>query len=391
MTTGIAPPYAWLTVFVPALAYFIGTRFQSGELGEYVSSPPTLAMSLFPKGASLQLVLPNLTGIIASQWRHNEELGRGFLLIGAQNRIWRFEVGGGPIPIGKTLFMDNSGCRSKAFRNCTGSSLEATGSGGMAIDFSGKENPFEGRLAVAEWGEGRVVRVEDTGGRTPLLMTVPDVCTPENETRGERRIEQATSLLYTSFGDLLVVENNIAPCQKSALYLLSQATSIEPIESTWESRKAHHWTSLETPKSVDVLLSLDGPTSIGGLVSDSTWTGVLTTVRRNQKTVLAKITLQDDEDDSFQVKNLLDVSNYCSDAGAIAMDKSGALFLAGDDGVVLISSSLDPLGVLPSTRPKSLTIGEDAYLYVMSDELKRIKVKNGPLKIPTNLLRKTSK
>jgi hypothetical protein len=52
------------------------------------------------------------------------------------------------------------------------------GSGALAIDFYRHGNPSthssEGHLMVAEWGEGRIVRLEETtGARTPLALHVP--------------------------------------------------------------------------------------------------------------------------------------------------------------------------------------------------------------------------
>ena len=82
------------------------------------------------------------------------------------------------------------------------------GSGAIAIDFHGKDVASEGALVVAEWGEGRVVRMEqETGARTPLMVQVPDVCASGNNPTTMRRLHQPHAMLYTPFGDLLVMDH----------------------------------------------------------------------------------------------------------------------------------------------------------------------------------------
>jgi len=228
----------------------------------------------------LYLVRDDFRNVVATTWKHDEELGRGFLLISTSyksGKIWQWETGGGPIPIGKTLSMVHSGCRSNKFRNCTTDS--AVGSGGLVADTLHEPQ----RLIVAEWGEGRIVRLEENGARTPLIIQVPvdkptltvsaEVENDENETEptaeieaendetelatpaemeeeltpSTRRLERPSKLLLTPFADLLVLDESSDG--DDFLWQLPQIHKIPGLESLSASRKAHAWNHLNYTSS----------------------------------------------------------------------------------------------------------------------------------------------
>lgn len=256
---------------------------------------------------------PYLSHLTSTTWVHDPELGRGYLLIndvGRSGRIWRWEVGGGPISIGRTLHMERSGCRSGLWlekdddvigrdtnrtmarllscpENLKGDSASSQsvhhnnmaqskssqslplllGSASIAVEPSsgdGKKN-----LAVAEWGERRIVRVEEgTGARTPLVTLVPKEDEEENHhdnndnteqyrRRKWRRLYRPNHLTYTPTGDLLfsdsfVIEGGVdcvandeddaSPIRRHVgmVFRKKGAAHIPPI-SVDQSRDAHGW------------------------------------------------------------------------------------------------------------------------------------------------------
>ncbi len=247
---------------------------------------------------------PYLSHLTSTTWVHDPDLGRGYLLVndaGRSGRIWRWEVGGGPISIGRTLHMERSGCRSglwldhkkedvrydtkrteagicpenlkgdpapsiSVHRMTESNSSFLLGSASIAVEPSsgdGKKN-----LAVAEWGERRIVRLEEgTGARTPLVTLVPteeDDCPYGNEgnmelNRGRkkmRRLYRPNHLTYTPTGDLLfsdsfVVNGSVDTVgagedaasnrrQVGVVYRKKGAVHIPPI-SVEQSRDAHGW------------------------------------------------------------------------------------------------------------------------------------------------------
>lgn len=407
----IAPGLAWLTVFIPALSYFLATRFSSvtSELG----TPSTTSVGsyklkhVFYLKDSTQLQYPlmllddSFEGVVASTWKHDSELGRGFLLVSqafGNGRIWRWERGGGPIPIGKTLAMDPSGCRSKT--ECNDSTPKLYGSGGLTVDFHKAEEFREGSLVVSEWGEGRIVRVEEeTGARTPLVMLVPEAC--KHASARPRRVEKVRNLLLSPFGDLIFLETSSTGC--SAIMRLKEAIHVPPLESAMTSRLAHKWNVTHHSHPIDMLYK---GAEIGSMSMDEKGEGLYVTVKRYDGSVLLEhLSLVEDEDELTDTTSGLLQStarvefNFTSETNdvaeppqAMAVDEKGNVFVAVPNGILVLKEGKHILGTLASPTPiTSLTLGEDKYLYVTtSTQLLRVLVRHGPPKYPTNLAPKKS-
>ena len=343
-----------------------------------------------------------LEGIVDTIWKHDEDLGRGYLLLSQSaraGRIWRWEVGGGPIAIGKTLHMDPSGCRSKhhPWRNC--STVAFGGSGGLAMDFGSKHTSAEGRLVLAEWGERRIVRMEESGARTPLVILVPSICSTDEAQGSHRRIYQPNSLLYTTYGDLIIADYDV-DCQQAALYYLDNAMAIPPLTSTLESRKAHEWNTTQNHGvAVKIFFRAPGLTAIGGLALDLTWKGLYAMVQFGGTIQVLHLFLNDDDDEPLwdSRSEVVYVWNTAGEGatapGPIVVDREGNLYAGFDQKLFLLTTQGTVVASLElPARATSLTLGQDGFLYVSSaTDLYRIKVRSQPLKVPTNLVVKKKK
>jgi hypothetical protein len=389
-------------------------------------------------------------------------LGRGYVLLSESSgngRIWRWEVGGGPIAIGRTLHLDESGCRSI---RCSEKLItigndhvatESKGSGAMAIDFYRAGNPSdhsisEGLLVVAEWGEGRIVRVETNGARTPLILHVPcmDRCPRSDQekpsTSCTQRLPTSSRMLFTPTGDLIVAlnyENMAGECSiqeslsvddqplaersqlkmsAASLIVLPSAVHIDSLPSLQISRGAHNWEKIQNHNhSVAVLFSDPSITWIGGIALASP-TKLYSSGRILQGTdgfpraVIFEIAISEEEDDEDDmedsiigkmkeretVKVLFDITEYnptLQNGGAIAVGKSGRIYVAIADGILILDSLIG--GVIgkisiPNEIPTALVLGGDGYLYISSSSLLyRIRIKDGPVALPTNLVAKRLK
>ena len=351
--------------------------------------------------------------VVATACRHNAELGRGYLLLsdaGADGRVWRWEVGGGPIAIGKTLHLDQAGCRSNVYHPCLSNNTllshggQLTGSGGIAIDFYKTEHFTEGRLVIAEWGEGRIARLEENGARTPLVMHVPDVCsTTEN---GVRRLERPTTLLYTPFGDLLFIDHFVE-CQKAAMFQLRRAVHTEALSSLIESRKAHAWTAIDSNHASlpHLLYSDESIAHMGGLALTPIWTSVYLSAVKDDSVILLRIPLEKEEDDddsddekaqkvniSTEPQMILNLTQHfpsVKEPGAVAVSREGRVFWTTADGVLVVDPEKNMvLGMIPTpSEPTSIALGEDRFLYLSTKtSLLRIRVQQAPVKVPTNVV-----
>lgn len=328
---------------------------------------------------------------------HDSELGRGYVLISDSHdagRIWRWEVGGGPITIGKSLHQVNSGCRSKS--KC---SME-DGSRGMVVQWEkGAELSNQaGNLVVVENGERRIVRIEkDTGARTPLVLNIP--CGEE-----QVRLQQAEWLLLTPQGDLIFTAKSNA-CSRDSIYHLNAAAHVPPILPSL-SRQAHGWNKTHHSHPIEVIHTADDDiTSISGLTLDVTddltaSSTLYFTVVSKENVVITKMTLEeDDEEDQhgtsqhfFEMTPFFTANNVHL-GSAITLDKTGALYATYPGGIAIISKSGDLLAQIPfqmkNIHLNSITLASDGYIYATTtdSQLVRIRTKAEPIKIPTDKYR----
>jgi len=445
----------------------------------------------------------NVLGKVHSlSYQHDPDLGRGYVLLSdsvGSGRIWRWEVGGGPITIGRSLHMERSGCRSglwtsvgdldgddgddDAGSNSSRSSRSSTttyvvdgkptgtscppndmlllfwgeksnktppmlGSAGLAVEFGRDADSFRtGRLVVAERGERRIVRIEEDGARTPLVLNVPSPCCSgsgsgdDDGDDGDAAARTvATSsiratgdgrVLYGPFGDLIFTEstdcgNGGDQRPSSAVYILREAVNIKAVPAS-KSREAHSWKSIpqevaEEREAVELLYNgMDVVTDIAlgpggeelfvsGLVGD---VSRIVRIPLNQE--------DDDDDDSsddneqedkekekqnakptsaftgklgFKAKPFYDVPARPGDqhagATALTLDNEGNVYATYPGRLVVIDEKGNNVGSISlngAEVPTAVEIGDDGYLYVSTaSSLLRVRVRVGPAKIGTDMV-----
>jgi hypothetical protein len=117
------------------------------------------------------------------------------------------------------------------------------------------------------------------------------------------------------------------------------------------------------------------------------------------------LSLDDDDDDDVQgIESVLkatierqraihlDYNRYAGEPGPNEVDEKGNMYLAVDNGILLVSSSGSILGKIsiPDISIVDMTMGEDRFLYILAIERKlfRLRLQNKPLKVPTDLILK---
>jgi len=463
------PSTAWLFLFFPALFYYMGTRlyslglFRSSTYGEILGHElvwmtPEAASSGNPsssKATCSKFLLSNKNhkeklfymqsnkdcsslrypiylvqdfdegSVVSTTWMEDEELGRGYLLLSTSagsGKVYRWEAGGGPIAIGRTLHLQDSGCRSNLYQKCSVNGQ--TGSGGIVVDTFGSETlPV---LLVAEYGEGRVVRMEENGARTPLIIDT----LAEGSTEETNRLSRPFRLLATPYGDLMVMDDATAIGKGFVLWRLLKASDVPALPSLSISRQAHAWNRNNSTGLPQVFFE---SIAMGGMVLDPSGQGIyLTTMDRESSSVMVVSLplledLEDHESDSeseqegkdsneqtdsingnndmligegdeqvsrelraLQSKLVFDYTAYAKAPGAIEVDDNGNLYLAVDNGILVVSKSkafVAKISFAANEKIVDLTLGSDKFLYIaMESKLARIRVPNDPLEVKTDLL-----
>lgn len=378
------------------------------KLEVVISSPPDVysnATNTCPSQSCQSLKhdeTPFLSHLSSTTWVHDAGLGRGYLLIadaGRSGRIWRWEVGGGPITIGRSLHMENSGCRSglwvdggkcpdnlfnvdtEKLGEQTSSSTDnrelmsvtqapLLGTASIVVELTkDAERPTEGKnLIVAEWGERRIVRVEgETGARTPLVTLISDGSEM-------RRVYRPNHLMYTPFGDMLFSDSyeNDDGELVAAVYRLREAVHVPPIPVE-RSREAHGWTHTTADGQADSYANVDTLFQTGGLIdgmalgskhsalfvsvvvkNESGWTKTIykmplvdededdddvqhgNTETAVDREIFHSITSKDCQDSHIEIETPLSFSG-----SNIAIDEKGTIYVAACPSILLLLSSAD--------------------------------------------------
>jgi hypothetical protein len=458
------------------------TLAHNHQLEVVLSSPPDLQECHKAHSNSNEQAIPFLSHLASTTWVHDEDLGRGYLLLsdaGRSGRIWRWEVGGGPITIGRSLHMERSGCRSGLWVNnnddgntnmmtinqtscpeniftnsiCVQSSCTTTktaaevsppllGSPSLAVELTrDAERASIGKnIAVAEWGEKRIIRVEgESGARTPLVVLVPppknhDKALEKEEEQLEDtkqseqvssewvRIQRPNHLTYTPFGDLLFSDNRDNGV--GIVYRLKDAVHAQPI-SAEQSRVAHGWTKITMEDqdgmqdNIDILFQING--TIGGLALGSDYSVLYILVATPSGKTVYQLSLDSDEDDEddgsggttgeglkegVSVFYKMASENCGSDqtveakganlsvGSKLSVDAKGTLYvITCPSSVTLLSTekgqgvAIGSLSSQGSSDFTSVGFGEDGFLYITSShQLLRVKNRIGGMTLPTNLV-----
>jgi hypothetical protein len=289
---------------------------------------PIKSLSLSSTTTTTKISPSSLSVIQDIIYRYDSNMGRGYMLytVHNENRIYRYEIGNGLFPIGNTLFMDQACCRSHDDchnrnhpykRWCGPLALEydfdtatttTTSTTTTPTTTSTSVHKTDSKLIIAEYGERRIVRLEEEhGARTPLIMHMPlpadhnnnnnnnnnhnhsndnndpqqycnDVnnnnnnnssnigqCTPQSPST--QRLSNPDRMVYTPQGDLLVVVNqpyhhpttstketdnsiNEAVVTNNTedgpmIILVPNTLHTAPLLNLQQSRAAHYWVSLE--------------------------------------------------------------------------------------------------------------------------------------------------
>mmetsp|Transcript_9656 Transcript_9656/g.27066 ORF Transcript_9656/g.27066 Transcript_9656/m.27066 type:complete len:559 (+) Transcript_9656:177-1853(+) len=419
-----------------------------------------------------------LHAVHSLSYHHDPELGRGYLLLSdaaGSGRIWRWEVGGGPITIGRSLHMERSGCRSNLWTAAdhvgggrrtkkwvvNGKPIEGgcppneamaalfpiddatyagdstkllMGSTGLTVEIAREaESARVGTLVVVERGERRIVRIEEDGARTPLVLTVPSPCA--NSTGTMTRLGGTGRVLYGPFGDLIFTDTTSCGdgSSASAVYILREAVNVPPLPAPL-SREAHEWKQM--PKEgangkgredeiIEILF--DGMDVMSDIALGPRGEELYVAGRLGDRQKVVKVSLDDDDDDGDaantlrrskrdkesgigQAKPFFDLSKKYTakpppnDGTAMAVDNEGNVYASYIGGIVVIDSKGTEIASLalssaaknndkaaaPSDSlivPTAMEIGDDGYLYVSaSTSLMRIRSHIGPAIIGTNMV-----
>jgi hypothetical protein len=358
-----------------------------------------------------QVLRDDSESIVSTAWKEDKELGRGYLLLSSQantGKIYRWETGGGPIAIGRTLHLQHSGCRSNLYHDCSSTNdiVRNLGSGGIAVEATtGITDVQSPRMMVAEYGEGRVSRLEENGARTPLVIQVPhNTDNSDDDEKLQRRLCEPFRLVMTPQQDLMILERTSrcfegdSDIPEYIIWRLSRASALPGLPSLAVSRRAHEWTEINSNATVPKWFFASS--AMGGMAMDTTGHRLLVTTQDPNTHQIQVVSLSLSQDNDSEAESsiarqstlVLDYSTHAQRPGAITTDNHGNLYLAVDNGILVGSKSQEHMVNIRMSIEEpivDLTVGSDKFLYLSTPHiLTRFRIPNLPLVIDKDTLRK---
>mmetsp|Transcript_5037 Transcript_5037/g.6521 ORF Transcript_5037/g.6521 Transcript_5037/m.6521 type:complete len:408 (+) Transcript_5037:92-1315(+) len=174
----LTPDRFWIILFVPSFIQYMHLLRTSLKphpltIGSVIDIHGGLT-PLLDMNSKIEVVAEGLDGMLeAPLWRHDPDLGRGYLLFSQVefNRLWRWEEGGGAFTIGRSLFLEHAGCHDRILnalklKDSTCSSIRNSGVRDMSLppSIDGALQP----IILCEGGHQRISRLEANGTRTPI-------------------------------------------------------------------------------------------------------------------------------------------------------------------------------------------------------------------------------
>eukprot|EP00611_Tribonema_gayanum_P019282 TRINITY_DN330_c0_g1_i1.p1 TRINITY_DN330_c0_g1~~TRINITY_DN330_c0_g1_i1.p1 ORF type:complete len:428 (-),score=128.41 TRINITY_DN330_c0_g1_i1:10-1293(-) len=185
---------AWLVFFLPALfsyLYMLRSQLNTKQTLGSVERLSPLLDELIDPATRIEVVAEGFGWAEGPVWVSDKEQGREYLLFSdvVNNRVWKWEEGGGLFTLGKTVFLERSGCRTDAER-CA--QLKEPGANGLArVPASLVGNDNDVVLAMCEHGERRVSLMRPDGTKVALAAHYDG-----------RRLNSPNDLAFGKNGDL---------------------------------------------------------------------------------------------------------------------------------------------------------------------------------------------
>jgi gluconolactonase len=368
----------WFYIFLPALLIYLSFLSKYLNLKPLIGSvevlDPTFT-SLFDADGKIEIIAANLSHTEGPLWINDDNSPHLLFSDTRQSRIYKWEEGKGMFTIGKTIFIDKSGCRNnESYCN----SLYEPGSNGLIRK---DENSFD--IIACLHGERAVGLLRDNGTR---------------------------SLIATHYkGSRLNSPNDIVWSPEGHLYFTDPPYGLmdKPHRHIQNKELEHHGVYMIKSDYVQLAMELGEPTVYvrllegklnrpNGLAFSPDFSKLYIT---NSDHDVPSINVYDVTDDGslkngkifFDAKELYENEKKAhSKEGkkvgvpdGLKVDINGNIFSSGPGGLLVISPSGKLLGRLLIDRPVSnVAFGGDNYLYLTAtDIVVRIKIKSKPVRI----------
>jgi gluconolactonase len=356
------PEWSWCFSFFPALLVYISVLMKllnsKPTIGYLEALEPTAFHKIFPKGATIEIIATGSTWSEGPLWVENDaSCDCSYLLFSdtISNRISRWETGKGLFTVGKTLFIEQSGCNSN---ETWCNSIKEPGSNGL-LRYIGNDN--EVTLLACAHGEREISVIFENGTKGTVVSEF-----------NNRRLNSPNDLVMSTDRHLYFTDppfglydssgNSLIDFQQgfSGVYMIHREDLEEAVRS-----------GIPTSKVKLLDSSLTRPNGIAFSPDFSK----LYVSNCDEKDPFWKSydVLDDGTVDNGKIfyhgKTLSEADSLKNYPDGFKIDTSGNLLATGPGGIVVLSPKGALLGRLRLDRKASnVELGDDGFMYITASD-----------------------
>lgn len=356
--------WAWCVAFLPALVtYFILLTFRLNQLKVYAGLIEIIDPSFADViSGPIEIVSEGYEWAEGPVWIDDKSCSCSYLLISdtIMNKIWKWEEGNGLFTVGKSVYIDKSGCSNTS--NCT--TIYEPGSNGIC------QVPFRfGDLVVCQHGERRISYIFENGTSFPLALTYKG-----------KMFNSPNDLAFSKDGHLYFTDPPYGLYSKNRTSLVGKELKFSGV---YMIRKEQILEALQTGKTVEnvtlVENKLTRPNGIG-FFKDSSKLLISNSDRKNAVWQIYDVTQTGTLRNAQIFANMTSATTDTRTPDGFAIDSNDFVITAGPGGVIVFSPRGDIVAkILFSATASNVAISTTGYVYITAQhKVLRVKTKMRP-------------
>ena len=366
------PQVAWFYCFFPALiGYFLMMANHLNAkpiVGGLDVAYPTAFHKVIPKTAKLEVVAQDMQWAEGPLWVEDSAAGIGYLLFSdtVENKIYKWESGKGMFTVGKSLYLEQSGC-FKGNAQCDG--RREVGSNGLLRQNhkDGVTDPAEVDLVACQHGDRAVSLLMANGTRVWIA------------THHEgRRLNSPNDLVRSWDGHIYFTDPDYGLLQKDSGSVDKDEKGDVALNGVYMVRREDLIRSSLTGRPTTKVVLLEGGLSKpNGLVFSPDWGKLYVSNSDSANPVIYEYEVLDDGKLKLPGKVFFDASSLVA-AGStgnldgMTIDIFGNVIAAGPGGVLVLSPQGNLLGrmlVGDGRVATNVAFGDYGRLYITAGDV----------------------
>lgn len=360
------PSISWCYCFLPALIGYLVVLMSyinaKPYTGSIISYKPEFD-KIFPAHSKIEIISTEMMWTEGPLWINDADSSTTYLLFSdtVKNKIYRWEEGKGLFTIGRSVYVEKSGCKSNT-SYC--STMYQTGSNGLVHLSNSKST----NIVLCQHGERAVTILFDNGTRTALATHY-----------NGHRLNSPNDLAWSKDGNLYFTDPIYGLLDQTTKRVVGQELNFSGVYMV--PKEAIQETIRSGRPATDVRLLTEDITYPNGISFSADFRRLYISNSDDQAKSWYVYNVSDDGKLSakttfFDAKQLtLDETNTVGNADGLKVDGEGNVYCTAPGGLIVLSPKGELLGKLALDRgATNVAFGGDGRLYITTgDAVLRVK------------------